>query len=197
MGHLYAEAKDAFCDAIERSNPDAAVPACPEWTVHELLAHQLHQLKGARDGTFPLADALVRVSARAPVDRSAAATRQDAWIAAGVQKWSRMPVPELVEAWDSLAEDSPAATLDALAPDVVVHLFDLLGAIGDRADRTHPMVTAALQFWADQAGVPVPEDRSSHFELLRAITGRRSREQAPDLDDDAALYGWRPTRLDE
>jgi hypothetical protein len=195
--HTYHEAKDAFSDALRLVSPDVPVPACRGWVVRDLLAHQVHQLTGALDGSFPLEDALQRLTARGPTERTAAGKRQDAWIAAGVARFRRQPIIELEETWTRLASDAPALVLDALVPDVVVHLFDLLGVLRSTELRDHPMVEEALAFWADAAEVPIPEDGAMRFEALRAITGRRSREQVRWLKDDAALYGWRPEPLEE
>lgn len=194
--HTYHVARQAFSEAVRSVPAEALVPACPDWNVRELLAHQVHQLRSALDGSFPLQDAFERIAANDPAVRASAGLRQDAWIAKGVAELSALPVPELEEMWAQLASRAPTAVLDALLPDVVVHLFDLLGVVGSTQFRDHAMVGQVLAFWAEIAGVSVPEDPAMRFETLRAITGRRSREQASWLEDDSAVYGWRSERLD-
>ena len=173
------------------------MPACPNWTVQQLLAHQVHQLRGALDGSFPIAAALGRVSASDPGERAEMAQRQDSWIASGVAELGMLPVDQLAERWTELSEGAPDAVLDALLPDVVVHLFDLLGVSGNQAFRDNEMTSLALRYWASVVGEPVPENSTERFELLRAITGRRSRDQAPSLRHEIAVYGWRSEPLSE
>ena len=69
--HSYRKAREHFINLAGTVDPGATVPACPDWTVLELLAHQVHQLAGALDGSFPIADALAAVSGdRIGVSRS-------------------------------------------------------------------------------------------------------------------------------
>ena len=195
--HPYQLTREAFAAAVASMDPTTLVPACPDWTVHQLLAHQVHQLRGALDGSFPLDAALSRVSGSDITERLDAAARQQAWITRGVQELSVVGVGELLEVWADLCHSAPPSVRDALVPDVVVHLFDLFGVIGSHAYRQHDIVVVALNFWADVAGEPIPDDWSARFELLRAITGRRSRDQAPNLNHEVAVYGWRSEPLIE
>lgn len=229
-GARYGEARALFVEALDSVHSAARVPACPAWSVVDLLAHQVHQLAGAGDGTFPVLDALAALVAPTADERRAASARQQDWIARGVQRWRRRPVPSLVEEWAALADDAPEIALAGLLPDLAVHLFDLLGAAGNRSHRDHPLVVDALRFWLGQADARVrlagpgglrlvidhgpsigePDAEltvsGSGFELLRTITGRRSRSQrallrwTPDTTgavEPVALYGWRDIPLDE
>jgi hypothetical protein len=145
-----------------------------------------------------------------------------------------VPLSEQLDEWSQLVADAPTAALVGLFPDVVVHLFDLLGAIGRESQRDHAVVVPALRFWTHQAAARLEHAErgpmqlvldmgaGSHaiignadvdmvvggapFELLRAITGRRSLRQARLLRwegaDDRAIacfpaYGWRTEDLDE
>jgi hypothetical protein len=112
-----------------------------------------------------------------------------------VDKWSRLPATALVAEWTALTAQAPKEVLDGLLPDVVVHLFDLRGVLSTGEPPDDHLVTAALEFWADVAKVPIPEQPTDRFELLRAITGRRSHDQAPLLRHETALYGWRQDPL--
>jgi hypothetical protein len=226
----YREARDAFVDVLGSVDALTLVPACPAWSVHDLVAHQVHQLEGACDGTFPVVDAIAALGSPDPAERRAAAFRQERWIDLGVRALEAHDVPRLVEDWARLANDAPDAVLVALLPDVAVHLFDLLGAVGSPSHRDHPLVFEALTFWAgysdarvrlagyaglrldlddescigdSSAAVVVPGDA---FELLRVITGRRSRGQVaalkragpnPNAIDAMSVYGWRDAPLRE
>ena len=185
------------------------MPACPGWDVHDLVAHQVHQLSSACDGTFPVQDAFDAIVGAEADRRGAARARQDRWVAAGLAARRVVPIAELTAEWDALALDAPAAALAGLFPDVAVHLFDLLGSVGRTRYRDDPFVVAALRFWSgncelrlQQAGrgpLRLELDETSGsvesigpvdaplvvagtpFELLRSIVGRRSRRQADAL----------------
>lgn len=197
MPHAYETARQQFIAIIGDADRSIVVPACPAWTVHQLLAHQVHQLAGALDGSFPVADSIDRLAAASPTTRLAAERRQEAWIRNGVAAWTARSTEELLHAWSDLSESAPTEVLDALVPDVVVHLIDLQGAVGGRHRCDDALVTEALEFWSSIAGAAVPASAGERFELLRVITGRRSRSQAPDVDAAIALYGWRDTDLAE
>jgi hypothetical protein len=192
----YVRARGLFAEAVRAADPTRAVPACPGWSIHDLLAHQVHQLRGTVDGSFPFEDALTRLTASVTSERAAAAERQDAWIAQGITELRSKSIAELIEHWDHLVRHAGAGALQVLAPDLIVHLFDLLAALGRTDHRDDPCVTEALEFWAPFASVN-PDDADEKFEVLRAITGRRARVQAQSLPDSAALYGWRASPLVE
>jgi hypothetical protein len=228
-GDGYRHAHRVFRAEAAGSSPKLAVPACPRWSVLDLVAHQVHQLSGALDGSFPLSEAMTALTDADPLRRRAAAVLQQDWIDRGVQDLRAHGLLPLLDRWAALTEEAPGVVLDALVPDVVVHLFDLLGARGSRAHREHPVVHDALRFWAaqmdarlataGQGGLRVEADAiavygrgtgtklvGSSFELLRTLTGRRTRHQAwSALEHDAsadafelvAAYGWRDIPLDE
>jgi len=205
----YLDLRNLFVSQAEPIEATAGVPSCPGWDVHDLVAHQVHQLLSACDGTFPVQDALEAIVGAEADRRKAARARQDRWVAAGVAARRVLPITELTAEWDSLALDAPAAALAGLFPDVAVHFFDLLGSVGRAGYRDEPFVVVALRFWAanceirlQQAGrgplrLELDETSGSAesigsvdaplvvagtpFELLRAIVGRRSRRQADAL----------------
>ena len=92
------------------------VPACPDWTVHDLVAH--------------LAGTAVDVAAR-----HTAGMPGPAWTAAHVQRGAGRAVSELLAAWDVHAYDTAAAIEDRRVPagvlhDLLVHEGDLVEALG-------------------------------------------------------------------
>jgi hypothetical protein len=179
--HAYEAARRRFTTCVRDADPTATIPACPAWNVRELVAHQVHQLSGALDGSFPIVDAVDRLSAADASTRFAAAERQEAWIRSGVAEWRAQS----------------AEVLNALVPDVVVHLLDLEAVTHTRDERDDALVALALEFWSSVAGASIPTGAKDRFELLRVITGRRSRSQAPGMAESVALYGWRETDLVE
>jgi hypothetical protein len=211
----YLEVMSFF--AREAASIEAAriVPACPGWDVHDLVAHQVHQLSSASNGSFPVQDSLDAMVAVEVGERQAARARQDQWTAEGVRVRRETPVAVLIAEQRRLAAQASAAVRSALFPDVAVHLFDLLGAGGSSAYRDHAFIVPALRFWKrfaemrlQQAGrgpirlellAPSPGEHAAigptdapvvaagtPFELLRAIVGRRSRRQAGELRWDGA-----------
>jgi hypothetical protein len=221
----YADVQDLF---IEGASPlwddDAAVRACPGWTVRDLVAHQVHQLAGVIDGTFPIVDSRAAVLG----DRIALA-RQEGWIAEGVALLRGRAFVDVREEWLHLSAEAPSAA-DALVPDIAVHLFDLLGVTGSTDCRDIDALVVAVDFWSARADerlryagyrglrvegsgelTPASEDadvviRGTPFELLRVLVGRRAKEQGRaivvDAPDDPSIdlvpaYGWRDLPLDE
>ncbi len=92
------------------------VPACPDWTVHELLAH----LAGTA------ADVAGRRTAGMP---------GPAWAAAQIGQRAGRSVPELLAEWDEHAATTAEAVEDRRVPagvlhDLLVHEGDLVEALG-------------------------------------------------------------------
>jgi uncharacterized protein (TIGR03083 family) len=221
----YLDIRHLFVGQAASIEAAVGVPACPGWDVHDLIAHQVHQLSSACDGTFPVQDALDAIAGADPARRREARARQDRCIAGGVA--------QLTVEWDALTPGAPTAAFAGLFPDLAVHFFDLLGSVGHAGYRDEAFVVAALRFWAryceirlQQAGRgPVrlelatsgregpigPVDAplvvaGTPFELLRSIVGRRSVRQADALRWEGAdevarecfsVYGWRVHDLDE
>jgi uncharacterized protein (TIGR03083 family) len=209
----YLHAHKVFLESLASVGDTLPVPACPGWDVHDLVAHQVHQLQAACEGDFPLLDSITAISAPDPGDRSLALARQENWIAGGLRARREVSVDALVNQWATIEAEAPPDVLAALVPDIAVHLFDLLGASRSRAHRDAPIVVAALRFWAPYAinlvrreakrelglvldGGQEPSGTiggaeadvvvaATPFELLRTVTGRRSLDQAIGLT-------WKP-----
>ena len=190
------------------------VPACPGWDVHDLVAHQVHQLSGACDGTFPVQDALDAIAGADSARRREARAGQDSWAARGVAGRRGVPIPELIGEWDALATGAPTGALAGLFPDLAVHFFDLLGSVERTGFRDEAFVVPALRFWFRYCEIrlrqvgrgplrlelvttsgrerPIgPMDASlvvagTPFELLRSVVGRRSVSQVDALRWDGA-----------
>jgi uncharacterized protein (TIGR03083 family) len=196
------------------------VPACPDWTVHDLLAHMVGLGVDVLDGDEPddHHSAWTQAQVDARVGRSAAALLAE-W--AGVA--ARLP------AW---MQEHGSRPLN----DVVIHEQDLRGAVGVPGGRTGEGVAivrdrmaarlgTALAGRPDLAPLALEEEprpgrspwrwcssgaardaavvlRGSGFDLFRALTSRRSADQLGALTvrgdvsaylDALALLGPLPT----
>jgi hypothetical protein len=205
----YREAHELFIAALSSTSEHRAVPACPAWDVHDLLAHQVHQLRGVSDGAFPVRDSIDALSAAVANERTRASERQDRWIGDGVRARRTTPLSALVDEWKELLVSASPRALTGLFPDVAVHLFDLMGTVPSTAHRDHSIVVPALRFWVEgstnrlkraglgalrvelsltaQPDIVIGEVDAAiqmsgtPFELLRTLTGRRSLRQAQTL----------------
>lgn len=190
---------------------DKHVPACPEWTVKDVIAH----LGGV------CADILAG-------NLEGVAT--DPWTAAQVEARRTATLDDLLEQW---ARD--AAQVEPLVPmfpgryayqwvgDVASHEHDLRGALGMPGGRDTTATDVAVEFmiggfmrysvedrplavaagdrtWGEATADGVTVLRGEPFELMRAVTGRRSLAQIRALDwsDDPEpflpCFEWGPFR---
>jgi uncharacterized protein (TIGR03083 family) len=177
----------------------ARVPATPDWTVHELLAHLVG---GAND------------AARGRLDGAPGAE----WTARHVAERRGRPIPELLQEWQVVGPVVEAGltgqqyTGPNLAADIICHEADLREALGlGRVDRAHwqrPFLEVMMlrlvaklrhsatvlicdeldHEWHCGSGTPVTRVRADGYELLRACFGRRSSSQI-------AAWDWSPAPL--
>ncbi len=195
---------------LARSNPEALdrpVPACPEWTAGQVVAH----LTGVAEDWVG-----------GHLDHYGS----DEWAGAQVARWENRPLDETLAAWTAAAGrfarlgPSPLPGTPAMWAfgDAVVHEADLRPVLapGTRVpgEAVSLGLKAAIARWRGElaaAGVPPldivatdartwragdPETpaaatvTSTGHELFRALFGRRSRAQvaAWDWDGDPAVY---------
>lgn len=167
------------------------VPATPDWTVHDVLAH----LVGGG------ADVLANRLDGAP---------GDSWTARHVAERRHRPVGELLDEWERAASAVESSlpekfTGPNLAADAICHEADLHEALGlPRTDREHwqPFLdvlgnlpsrrlrdTATLVIsdelgkeWRCGSGESITLLRADGYELLRGLFSRRSRRQIAGWD---------------
>jgi uncharacterized protein (TIGR03083 family) len=105
------------------------VPACPEWTAHDVVAHVAGMASALTSGHFPGA-------------------AQQAWIDGLVDQRRSTPIAEVLAEWESCA-DATSAFVDGgagmLFVDLVVHEHDLRAALGEPGGRGTPEVRAVIQ----------------------------------------------------
>lgn len=186
-------------DAATGARP---APACPAWTVRDLLAHVVGVTADILAGT---------------VDR----TGSETWTARHVETRAGTDVAGLLDEWSRTGPQLVAALPDGALPDqavfdIVTHEHDLRHAIGRPGAQDDEAVVIGLGFvghlWplvAGSLGVPpvriVAGDREmvvgdapattlhlSPFEALRACTGRRSAAQLRAYDWGTDPTPWLP-----
>lgn len=193
--------------------PDSAlrtpVPACPGWTVHDLVAH--------------LAGNATDMATDMATGTAAAGHRTDARTAHHVSERRDRPVDQLLAEWDRHASHLESST-DTWSPvgiwllyDSVIHEDDLRDALGAAPATDSPAYHPLLEGLIDtadralrQAGVqaltigttdgahrwtvgPGPAGAAVHtetHELVRGLSGRRSLQALTtwDWDGDSGPY---------
>jgi uncharacterized protein (TIGR03083 family) len=161
---------------------DLIVPACPDWSVRQLVGHFIGVpediLTGNMDGvTTP------------------------AWTAAQVSRHEGKSLRELADSFESTGQvfDDvlpmiPEPANSQMVMDAVTHELDLRDALGDSSARDSSAVDVALR-WLQFAFVtqmpagtfnPFGIDGLSAYELLRSLTGRRTPAEMDSLGLDGA-----------
>ena len=197
VGVHYRTSRERFTAFIRELSPGdlaTAVPACPGWSVRDVLGH----VAGITD------DALHGRIKGIPDDEQTADQ---------VARSAQLSVDELITRWETQSPDFQAVLTSvgpSLAPaaiDVAAHEQDIRGALGKPGSRYNATIAWALPMMmygftrrVENAGLPSvrvevegevmadgPPDglvlRISQHEAFRSLLGRRSREQV-------ATYDW-------
>jgi uncharacterized protein (TIGR03083 family) len=162
LAAAYAEARQGLvglvqgCDAAALARP---VPACPDWTVHDVVAHVTGVAADFVHGGYFLG------SVDAWRDDRLAAER-DAWTAGQVAARRDRPVAALAAEWAGwaatmepmlggaapLPAGSPAWLRSAPVADLAVHLHDVRGALALPGDRDAAVTALGLRIYARWLG---------------------------------------------
>jgi uncharacterized protein (TIGR03083 family) len=204
LGRYYADCRRRLGALVDDSVAEVPVPATPEWTVHDVLAH----LRGVPEDV--LAGNMDGVTT-------------DPWTAAQVERGRAKSVAQLVDEWnrDAPIVEGFLSTPDGWSAvravvDVHTHEADVCGALGRRPDvpdgpsrLLFELLSANVVDGAAEAGLPLvrvvstvgdacgPADAPvtltvDRHELVRAVLGRRSLEQIAAFDwsgcDDPMRY---------
>jgi uncharacterized protein (TIGR03083 family) len=185
----YPALRDRICALVLGADADVPVPACPGWTVRNVLSHVVGVTTDVLAGR-------IEGVATDPWTAAQVDARRDAGITALVDEWRAN-----AEAFDALIP-AMGAVSGQLVFDTWTHEQDLRGALGVPGHRDAPELQLAVDFlclwWKPRLRVeagtlafPEPESapdatvRTSAFEFVRAVSGRRSAEQV-------AAYEWEP-----
>lgn len=196
---MYLESMRAIRSIVNEGNQDTLVPSCPEWTVKDVIAHQL--------GVF--------------VDMATGNTESGGtpeWTAKQVARYKDLSLNELWDAWDmaiSEAGDEAADVMRTTVPDLIVHEYDIRGAIGNTGNRDNAYLVEAVRNFMEfqheainDAGLPAVhiitaggsavsgngepgiELRASAYEAMRMLFGRRSEDQVRAMNWSADPGPW-------
>lgn len=211
----YRQSHQEICTLVTSEDEHLPVPACPDWTLHDLLAH----LTGA------MQDFINRNTDGAPGPD---------WTAAHVARFRDTDLASIKLAWQEAIDNAGAVFRHLggrLLPDVATHELDVRGALGNTEARDTDRLRTATEMlisWGDahyrNVSMPAIELRfdgksyaigegdpqavisTSLFEASRVLTGRRSEAQIRALDwsvdpspwiDHMSLLGRRDTDLVE
>lgn len=192
-GQIYAETRTRLADLV-RSMPDeqlaTTVPATPEWTVKDVIAHLAGAPTDLLAGVFGGPGGI------------------DEWTANHVSARKDTSLDEVLDEWAAIspkveeALDAQGSRLVVLVADVVTHEQDVRNATGNQGARDTSGIDWTLQFFTGhvgqrlkEAGTPALRIRAGkdewllgdgepaatvdvdEYELVRGAVGRRSEAQ--------------------
>jgi uncharacterized protein (TIGR03083 family) len=136
-GTVYEQVRERIVELVTGLDDRAAattVPACPAWSIHDVIAH--------------LAGVCADVMAG-----NVAGAASDAWTAAQVEARSGRSIAEIVAEWDDVgpqvaafADDFPGRLGAQFISDVTIHEHDLRGALRRRGARDSEGVSIGVDF---------------------------------------------------
>ncbi|MGD0749265.1 MAG: maleylpyruvate isomerase family mycothiol-dependent enzyme [Acidimicrobiales bacterium] len=214
LSELYGRAQArvvALVTSLDAEQVEAPVPACPGWSVRDVVAHMTAVSEDVLDG---------RLSGPPTEEQTGAQ----------VARFRGRPLPEVLARWEELGPRLGEA-IDAFAVwpavlDVATHEHDIRGAVGRPGARDNEVVwlgSDRLLTWLRprvvlrvvvedetyalglEEGEPI-ELRTGRFEALRWRMGRRSRAQLAGLDwigdpspvlDHLSVFGPSPVDITE
>jgi uncharacterized protein (TIGR03083 family) len=212
LGAVYEETRARIVELIRDADGDAPVPACPSWSVRDVMAH----VTGLYDDI---------------VSGNLAGAATDEWTTAQVERRRDLTVEELLadshDVGPKLAatlDDFPGRYGNQVVADLAVHEQDIRGAVGQPGGRDSAAVSVGTELllgamvgpgaaalglpplemrangrcWLVGTGGPPTADPEAAiaaalaspvirvtappFELFRALTGRRSATQIRGFD---------------
>jgi uncharacterized protein (TIGR03083 family) len=172
--------------ALLRSTPeehgDRVVPACPDWTVRQLVGHLVGVPEDILTGNM-------------------SGVTTSAWTAAQVARHEGKSLSELADSYastgqvfDDVLPRIAAPSNSQMVMDAVTHELDLRDALGDSGARDSVAVDVGLR-WLEFAFITrmpagtfdqLDDDKLDRYDLLRSLTGRRSVVEIDALGLDGA-----------
>lgn len=203
LAPLYSAGRDRVVALAGADSSGVTVPACPLWTVRDLVTHLVGVASDVTSGRMEGAATPAWTEAQL-------AARAGNSIADSVAEWRSLQgaVDEVMEGGSRLGF--------IMVADVTTHELDLRGALGDRGGRDSDAVgllaggfaqglgsrltdaeLPALRLaagegeWVAGEGEPAATlTTPSYFELLRALTGRRTAQEIRGYDWEGDPTPW-------
>lgn len=202
----YAEVRERLCglvSSLDAGAENAMTPGCPEWRVRDVLAHVAGSAAELAGGRFPSGGVEEWIADQVK-------SRSDKSIGDLVAEWT-----DAAPGFESLLTTMPGVMSGALTGDAVTHEQDIRAAIGKPGAREGAALELVLDYYAEQLGTriagaglgalrichsrgevavgegdPAVTVTTDDFELLRALTGRRTTDQiaAYKWEGDASPY---------
>lgn len=198
IGSIYADGRVRLSDLVSSEDPSGQtgpVPGCPAWAVRDVLAHVTGVCADVLSGN------LEGVTTE-PWTAAQVAQRKDKSLAEILDEWAAV-APQV----EAIASHFPGRTDEQWVLDLTTHEHDIRGALSCPGGRDAAGVLVGLDFaatmglaasvnarglpallvkagdrqWVIGDGEPAASVEGSPFELLRAMTGRRSERQVRAL----------------
>jgi uncharacterized protein (TIGR03083 family) len=178
LGLLYRASRLRIAEMVDDSNAGVRVPATPEWTVHDVVAHVAGIVEDVRNGNME-------------------GVATDPWTAAQVERARHKSVSQLLAEWNEGAPmmegflSSPAGVSASRAVlDIHTHECDLTSALGrpldlpgEFLDWMVPILLESFEAEAFGAGLPAVTVHTTPVEVFRGRLGRRT-------EAEVCAYGW-------
>ncbi len=198
--NAWQEAQSRVIDLCKNASPEDMtnrVPACPEWTAHDLLAHMV--------GVG--ADLISEAGPSGDINN---------WTQGHVDKRNQLSPTEILNEWQELnpqveqfMQNGPEQTRAFLLNDLIIHEQDLRGALKEPGEKENEAMTMAANTLLPNLGKQLDENnlpainiegpgikqtvgsnpaqatlRTNACEVTRMITGRRSPTQIQQMNWD-------------
>jgi uncharacterized protein (TIGR03083 family) len=147
LAAVYAETKETMTKLVRKLDDDqlhATVPACPAWTVRDLIAHVTSIATSLATGEFP-----PDLNPVASLGNPDMAELRDKFVDAALEARRHQPIEAILEEWSKSAavldeilrgdrpwpDNAPPLGDWVVTTDLSVHHHDLRGAIGEPGER--------------------------------------------------------------
>lgn len=177
LGAAYRAARERITMLATGADPATAVPATPEWNLHDVVAHLAGIVEDVRTGNMQ-------------------GVTTDPWTAAQVARGRTKSLQQLIVEWtdgapaiEGFLSSSAGASASRAVYDIHTHEADVCNALGAPAmlpvevvDWIAAELMAAFRAAVAAAGLPPVVVGTTPFEVLRGRLGRRTEAEVGGYD---------------